>query len=72
MLEALRSAAPRGPTAAFPPPDLGAFRPATLSPRDRPAPLDGGDAVVLAALCLLIGGAIVLVALQALVIVQTL
>ena len=71
MLEALRSdqprPAPRG--RAFPAPGIGGVHPAL---RPRREPTDGGDAVILAALCLVIGGAIVLVALQAICIVQNL
>ncbi|AWN45130.1 hypothetical protein DK419_01295 [Methylobacterium terrae] len=71
MLEALRSdrsrPAPLG--RSFPAPEIEAFRPAL---RSRRPPADGGEAVILAALCLVIGGAILLVALQAICIVQNL
>jgi len=68
MLEALRSDRPRPFGRAFPAPEIEAgpaFRP-------RREPADGGEAVIVAALCLVIGGAIVLVALQAICIVQNL
>ncbi|KMO10082.1 hypothetical protein [Methylobacterium platani] len=71
MLEALRSdrvrPAPLG--RAFPMPAIGETGPAFRSRRE---PADGGEAVILAALCLVIGGAILLVALQAICIVQNL
>jgi len=71
MLEALRSDRPH-PTPlgrAFPAPELEAVRPA-LRPRREAS--DGGEALILAALCLVIGGAILLVALQAICIVRNL
>ena len=71
MLEALRGdrsrTAPLG--RAFPAPEIESGYPAA---RSRRTPTDGGDAVILAALCLVIGGAILLVALQAICIVQNL
>ena len=71
MLEALRSDRPRPAPfgRAFPAPEIEASRSALRSRRE---PADGGDAVILAALCLVVGGAILLVALQAICIVQNL
>lgn len=71
MLEALRSDRPRpAPLGrAFPTPEIEDFRPVA---RTRRRPADGGEVVILAALCLVIGGAILLVALQAICIVQNL
>ncbi|MFH6783689.1 MULTISPECIES: hypothetical protein [Methylobacterium] len=71
MLEALRSDRPQPVPLgrAFPAPEIEALRPALRSRRE---PADGGDALILAALCLVIGGAILLVALQAICIVQNL
>lgn len=72
MLEALRSDRPRPATPlgrAFPAPEIEGVRPAL---RTRREPTDGGETLILAALCLVIGGAILLVALQAICIVQNL
>lgn len=71
MLEALRSDRPRpAPLGrAFPAPQVEGYHPALPS---RHEPTDGGEALVVAALCLVIGGAILLVALQAICIVQNL
>ncbi|UHC15263.1 hypothetical protein LRS73_22490 [Methylobacterium currus] len=71
MLETLRSDRPHpAPLGrAFPAPEIDEDRPALRSRRD---PSDGGEALVVAALCLVIGGAILLVALQAICIVQNL
>ncbi|TGE00173.1 hypothetical protein [Methylobacterium nonmethylotrophicum] len=69
MLEALRSDRPRPLGRAFPAPAIEGVRPTLRARRER---TDGGEAVIVAALCLVIGGAIVLVALQAICIVQNL
>ncbi|SEP19047.1 hypothetical protein SAMN04487843_10843 [Methylobacterium sp. ap11] len=71
MLEALRGDQSRNTPLgrAFPAPQVEIGVPALRSRRE---PADGGDAVILAALCLVIGGAILLVALQAISIVQNL
>ncbi|BCM84569.1 hypothetical protein [Methylobacterium indicum] len=71
MLEALRGDQSRSPPLgrAFPAPEIEEVSPALRSRRE---PADGGDAVILAALCLVIGGAILMVALQAICIVQNL
>ena len=69
MLEALRSDRPRPLGRAFPAPEIEASR-STL--RSRREPADGGEVLIVAALCLVIGGAILLVALQAIGIVQNL
>ncbi|MBE7247847.1 MAG: hypothetical protein INR63_23125 [Actinomycetospora chiangmaiensis] len=71
MLEALRSdrtrPAPLG--RAFATPAIDEVSPVL---RSRHEPTDGGEALILAALCIVIGGAILLVALQAICIVQNL
>ncbi len=71
MLEALRSDRPHpAPLGrAFPAPEIEAPRSAL---RSRHEPADGGETIIVAALCLVIGGAILLVALQAICIVQNL
>jgi hypothetical protein len=68
MLEALRKHS-GGTVVPFPPPELGA-RPAP--PHSAPDLGDGGEAVVMLGLCLVVGGAVLLVAIQALLILRTL
>ncbi|KMO31530.1 hypothetical protein [Methylobacterium aquaticum] len=73
MLEALRRDRPRSARIgrAVPAPAIRGPRLAD-SRRSRSEPTDGGEALIVVALCLVIGGAILLVALQAIVIVQNL
>ncbi|KMO33805.1 hypothetical protein VQ03_24485 [Methylobacterium tarhaniae] len=76
MLEALRNdqtrPAPIGRAFAAPEITESRIDESRAALRSRHEPADGGEALIVAALCLVIGGAILLVALQAICIVQNL